>query len=59
MTASHAQKIGDGKTGGFGMPSSIKKEGYINTKAEFDKLISSTGSKLLVVDFTASWCPPC
>jgi len=29
----------------------------IETKAEFDELLKE--SKLVVIDFTATWCPPC
>merc|ERR1712054_9633 len=31
----------------------------LETKEEFDSILSDAGSKLVVVDFTASWCPPC
>merc|ERR1711907_35248 len=31
----------------------------IETKAEFDKLLADNKDKLVLVDFTATWCPPC
>uniref|UniRef100_A0A7S2I186 Thioredoxin domain-containing protein n=1 Tax=Helicotheca tamesis TaxID=374047 RepID=A0A7S2I186_9STRA len=31
----------------------------ITSKEEFDKILSESGDKLIVVDFTASWCAPC
>ena len=32
---------------------------YLKTKAEFDAAIAASTDKLLVIDFTATWCPPC
>ena len=32
---------------------------YLATKADFDTAVANSSQKPLILDFTASWCPPC
>jgi thiol-disulfide isomerase/thioredoxin len=31
----------------------------VDSEAEFDKKISSAGQKLVVIDYSTTWCGPC
>jgi len=38
---------------------SRKMVGHVETVAELDKIFKDAGGKAVLIDFHATWCPPC
>merc|ERR1712086_413705 len=45
--------------GNFKQKENNKMVKQLKTLAEFDEIKSASADKLVVIDFTATWCPPC